>query len=134
MPTLQELKSETYQHVASMGGWLEIPEADCTLNDLNRKQIAAFKNEHDTAYLGNINYYDEKRKQITNGETSVYNEYTGQTVYNFEYCFCVPTKDEVLENMIREWNSPNAGLSNYKLITQITNRIDSLGGISFIWS
>lgn len=134
MSTLKELKQEEYKHVASMGGWLEIPEADCTLNDLNRKQIAAFKNEYKSAYLGNVNYYDEKRKQIVNGETSIFTEYNGQLVYNFEYSFCVPEQDETLENMIRQWNGKLPNDEVYNLIDKIQNRIDELGGINFIWS
>jgi len=132
MQTLKELKTEEFKHVASMGGWYEIPEADCTLNDLSRKQIDALKNEFGSAYLGCINYYDEKTNQVANGEMPIYTEYTGQMVYNFEYCFCVPCADSLLEKLIREWNGKPSDV--YNLIGKIINRIEELNGINLIWS
>lgn len=137
MKTLAELKREEYTHVSDVGGWLELRESDRTINDGNREQIAAFKREHGAAWLGNINFYDEQRKQIASGTESVYEEYTGQMVYNFGCAFCVPVPDETLSNLIREWNSdykPGISKSVWSQIDAITKRIDDLGGIHLIWT
>ena len=52
MKTLNELKREEHEHVSDSGGWLGLHESDDTLNDLNRKQIAAFVREYGAAWLG----------------------------------------------------------------------------------
>jgi hypothetical protein len=134
MQTVAEVKQEIYRHVASKGGWCEIGESDCTLNDLNRKQIEAYKVENGKAFLGNINYYDETRKQIASGQKSVYTEYTGQLVYNFQYTFCVPYQDQILEHLIRHWNGKGQAANARRNISAITARIEEIGGIQFIWS
>lgn len=121
-----------YAHVRSCGGYLEMREADNINNDLNRETITALKQIYGELYLGDINFYDEKRKKIQTGQASVYEEYTGQMVYNFGCDFAVPEKDEELEKMIREWNT-DIWPANTKLVPQITARIEALGGISFVW-
>lgn len=137
MKTLEELKRDEYSHVASVGGWLELGESDRTINDGNREQIAAFKREHGAAWLGNINFYDEQRQRIASGMEPVYEEYTGQMVYNFGCAFCVPMPDETLSNLIRQWNSDDETGVNNNVVNQvnaITKRIDDLGGVHFIWT
>lgn len=130
MKTLNELKREEYEHVSNSGGWLGLHESDDTLNDLNRKQIAAFVQEHGAAWLGSVNFYGDQCERIKSGAQSVYTEYTGQMVYNFDCAFCVPSPDEELGNLIRRWNS------EYKAeaIDAIMNRIDEIGGINLIWT
>lgn len=137
MKTLAELKREEYAHVSDVGGWLELGESDRTINDGNREQIAAFKREHGAAWLGNVNFYDEQRQRIASGMESVYEEYTGQMVYNFGCAFCVPVPDETLSNLIREWNSDDKTGINGKVVNQVSaimERIDEIGGVHFIWT
>lgn len=120
------------RYIASIGGYLGLREADGVNNDMNRELIKAFKMAHGAEFFGSINFYDEKRKKIVAGDESVYEEYTGQEVYNFYCDFAVPCKDEELEGMIRQWNRgmPNAVVN----IDKITERISRLDGIHFIWS
>lgn len=118
-------------YVASVGGYLELQEADNTYNDMNREMIEAYKMAHGVEFFGSINFYDEERQKIIAGEKSIYEEYTGQEVFNFHCGFAVPCKDEELERMIREWNK---GMPNTRVkIEKITSRIDKLGGIHFVW-
>ena len=85
------------------------------------------------AYMGNVNFYDDKRKKIAKGEASVYEEYTGQMIYNFGCSFVVPTQDEELEYLIRDWNSDDRLPKDPEAVNKITSRVDRLGGIHLIW-
>lgn len=127
------LRKRQHEYVRMTGGWWELREADETYNDFNRSIITYMKKACGSLYLGNINFNDDdKRKRICTGEESVYEEYTGQKIYNFHCTFAVPTKDESLEKMIRRWNigtePHNAGV-----VDQIMARVDELGGEHFLW-
>lgn len=121
------------QYLASTGGVWEPREADSTYNDYNREIIKFFRMRYGKAYLGSINFYDEKRKQVARGEASVYEEYTGQQVYNFSCCFVVPKADEELQMLIRDWNSEGQLQKGIDDVKKITNRVDKLGGHHLIW-
>ena len=120
-------------YVRGTGGWLELREADDTLNDLNQDIIKAYRMAYGTAFLGSFNFYDEKRKRISAGQESVYEEYTGQPVYTFGADFVVPEADEELESLIRSWNSDELPKSG-KEVDKISDRIDRLGGEHLIWT
>ncbi|KFM93050.1 hypothetical protein [Paenibacillus macerans] len=129
MTKLEELIKQQQDYVAKKGGFHEILEADTTYNDLNRKQIAAFKEQYGSAYLGSINYYDEQRKKILAGTESIFKEYTGQMVYNFGCAFCVPRRDMELEYLVRSFLESN----DQKTIDRIFDRIERLGGLIITW-
>ena len=131
--TVESILKKQRDYLAYTGGVLALREADDTYNDYNRDIIAAFKETYSTAFLGNINFYGEKRPKIVDGSVSVYDEYTGQLVYNFGADFVISTKDELLESMIRTWNGGHTHSDKRNLINQITDRITELGGICFIW-
>lgn len=126
-------RRKQHDHVRATGGYDGLREADDTYNDLNRELIRYFLMCHGQAFMGDVNFYDEKRNKIVRGEASVYEEYTGQMVYNFGCSFVVPTQDEELEKMIREWNSDNRLPKGIEAVQKITNRVDRLGGIHLIW-
>lgn len=130
MSTLKQLKSESYDHIRSIGGYLNLQESDGYNNGLNRKQIDAFKNEFGSAYLGKVNYYDDERQGIIKGTVSVLTEYTGQDIYTFSCSFCVPCRDAQLENSIRNWNKS----SSLATVDEIFDRVEELGGILLIWT
>ena len=130
MQTLKQLKSESYDHIRSIGGYLNLQESDNYNNGLNRKQIDAFKNEFGTAYLGKINYYEQDKQQVIEGTFPLFTEYTGQLVYNFEYSFCIPCIDDKLADSIRRWNTS----VSMATIDEIMDRIEEIGGINFIWT
>lgn len=120
-------------YLRTTGGAWALREADSTYNDFNREAIKYFLMRYSQAYLGSINFYDDKRKQVVKGTSSVYEQYTGQMVYNFGCSFVVPTADEELEKLIREWNADNQLPKGVDEITKITNRIDKLGGLHLVW-
>jgi hypothetical protein len=131
--TVDSILKKQREYLAYTGGVFALREADETYNDFNRDIIAAFKEAHGTAFLGNINFYGEKRQKVADGSASVYEEYIGQLVYNFGADFVVADKDELLESMIRTWNGGHTHSDKRNLIAQITDRIAELGGLCFIW-
>lgn len=114
------------RHVAACGGWLDIKEADETMNDFNRRIVKAIKTEHGTAYLGNVNYQKSDKSDIE----VVYEEYAGQTLYNFCAGFVVPCKDEVIEELVLDWRK-NAST---KALDRLFSHIEAIGGYNLIWS
>lgn len=125
-------KKLQYKYIGESGGWLGVRESDDTNNDFNREVITAMKQIHGQLYLGSVNYYGKQREQICAETESVYEEYTGQQIFNFHCSFAVPVKDEFLEEMIREWNRGTGALQG-KSVEQIMERISELGGEHFIW-
>lgn len=120
------------RYIAKIGGYLGVQEADDTYNHLNQEIIKAFKMAYGVGFLGSVNYYDEERKKIVAGEKSVYEEYTGQKVFNFQCSFIVPTQDEELERLIREWNAGRRCQTGPN-VDEILSRVDEIGGIHIIW-
>lgn len=121
------------EHIRSTGGFWELREADAVYNDLNRKILEAMKMIHGRLFLGGINFYDEKRKEIVSGEKSIYEELLGQKVYNFDCDFAVPVPDKELEEMIRSWNGCGRLPKKIVDVEAMTSRVEQLGGINLIW-
>lgn len=130
--TLSELNSQENYLIRSVGGVLELPEAYDDLNNLQRDKIQAMKDEFGTAYIGSINYYGDERENLT--PNNVYKEYIGQMVYNFDANFVVPVEDEVLANMVYEWNQPAETHTTKNLVGKIINRIEEVGGMYLIFT
>lgn len=130
---LSEIKEMQNAYIAASGGVLEIRESDDTYNDSNRDLIEAYKEKYGSAFLGSINFYGDRRESVVSGEKSVYEEYTGQPVYNFGCDFVVPTKDEKLEALVRDWNSGKSRYNGVSVIDTIMDRIQELGGSNLLW-
>ncbi|MBR3972917.1 MAG: hypothetical protein IKJ99_03055 [Oscillospiraceae bacterium] len=126
-------RKKQQDHIRSTGGYGELREADDTYNDLNRELIRSFRIRFGKAYMGDVNFYDEDREKVVRGEKSVYEEYTGQMVYNFGCSFVVPTQDGELEKLIRDWNSDDRLPKDPDDVKKIMERVDKLGGIHLIW-
>lgn len=122
-----------FEYVRNTGGYWALREADDTYNNLNREQLLALKMMHGRLWLGSINFYDEKRKKITAGEESVYEELTDQMVYNFGCDFAVPVPDKELEELIRAWNGDERLPNRLVDVEAMTGRVEKLGGINLIW-
>ena len=56
---IDQLMKAEMEHIRSVGGILNLPEADSVLNDLNREKLKALKELHGHLYLGRINIHDE---------------------------------------------------------------------------
>lgn len=125
-------KKKLRSYVYSCGGYDGVREADQSYNDLNRELIDAVRQKFGKAYLGNINYYDEKRKEVAAGG-SIYEEYTGGTVYNFACAFVVPAPDVEIQQFVRMWNSSNSLPADSSIIDKIFDRVEKIGGINMIW-
>ena len=121
------------EYVRASGGIWGLQEADDLYNDLNRERLQALKMMHGRLFLGNVNFYNDKREKIAVGTESVYDELLDQPVYNFEYSFAVPTADEMLGEMIRLWNRDGVRSQKTQEIESIIDRIGKLGGINLIW-
>lgn len=126
-------KKKYMGYVNASGGFFGIREADQTNNDYNRELIRFYQMKHGKAYMGNVNYYDEKRQQIVKGGGSIYTEYTGQLVHNFEFGFVVPCQDAELEKLIRQWNGDERLPKDPVDVTRIADRINKIGGLHLIW-
>jgi hypothetical protein len=128
MPTLKVLKESTSNYLRVNDGTSEF---DQSINDISRLTIKAMKKEYGTCYLGKINLYGDERK-----EKYKLVEYTGQTIYNFDFCFCIPVYDEEIETLID--NRDKAPYTDTKgdieLINHILKRIVELNGINLFWS
>ena len=126
-------KEQQLRHIGRSGGLGALREADDVYNNLNRELIAALKLMHGTAFLGDVNFYGEDHKLVATGQKSVYEEYTGQMVYNFGCSFCVPTADETLEELIRAWNSNDTLPKKRINVSAIVDRVKEIGGINLLW-
>ena len=121
-------KRKQLQYLVAAGGILALSESDDTYNDFNRQLIQAMKLRNGHVYMGDVNYYGDRRKAVISGD-SIYEEYVGEKVYNFACAFCVPVKDERLETMVRQWNETG----DAALVDAIMNRVEAVGGVNFIW-
>lgn len=121
-------KEKQRRYVRSCGGYGGIYEADDVYNDLNRDIMAAYLKFHQKAFLCNANYHDEAHERVVAGTQSVYEEYTGQKIYNADWTYIVPTEDEELQVLIRQWNS-----GNLKSPDPIEARVNKIGGEMFVW-
>ena len=131
---LSRLRKKATEYVLTQGGYGNIREADETYNDINREQLAALVKLHGKIYLGKRNIWDRtERQEIMNGTRSVYTEYTGGLIRNFACDFAVPVKDELLEEMIREWNSDETLPKKWSDASKATDRVEEIGGINFVW-
>ncbi len=133
--TVQELKEKQLDHIAEIGGYWYLQEADDVHNDLNRAIIQAFSSEHGKAFIGFVNLPEDKLKALQDGQSvSIYEEYVGQKIYNFGCDFIVPEADKDLESFIKQWNRKDNDSKKGILMNKIFNRIERVGGFNFIWS
>ena len=88
---IDQLMKAEMEHIRSVGGILNLPEADSVLNDLNREKLKALKELHGHLYLGRINIHDTaQRLRVVEGTEDVYEEMLDQPLYNFCCDFAVP--------------------------------------------
>lgn len=125
--------SRQREYVLRSGGYLAVRESDEKYNDWNREKIAAMKLLHGAAFLGEINFYGDRRRKVAQGEMSVYEEFCGQLVCNGQGAFCVPAADAWLQKKIRLWNARENMIGARVDMNSIMARIYILGGINLIW-
>lgn len=121
-------KREQLEYLVAVGGIIALSEGDDTYNAFNTKLIQAMKLRNGHAYMGDVNYYGDQRLAVLDGE-SIYKEYDGGKIYNFACAYCVPTKDEKLEQLVRQWNKSGEAA----LVDAIMDRVEKTGGINLTW-
>ena len=126
---LSQVIQEERQYALANGGYLGIREADDTYNSINVNIVAAIKNQYGHAFIGNINFSDIERIDVCAGRMSVFKEYVGQRLYTGCCQFCVPTKDHVLEMLIRQYNTDGSKMDP----KQIFDRIEKIHGEPIYW-
>ncbi len=92
-------------------------EEDHALNDINRDLIQAMNDCYGQVYVGSIN-----------GDLALA-QYDGGTIYNFAYDFCVPSYDEQLDTLLRQWKEGHKVCQ----LDAIYERIRILEGHLLIW-
>lgn len=118
-------------YVAKTGGVLEVGENNDAYNDFNRSIIDAFWKLHGTAFIGSFNYYEKEREELIAKKKSPFTEYIGEPVLNFGADFIIPEKDDVLEEMIRQWNASGGNIKENA--DSMLDRIKQREGETFIW-
>lgn len=126
--SLALLRKRQSQYTSLSGGWFALQEADEKYNSFNRSIIAAMKRAYGCVYLGHINYDSEQTHQLQAGNGTIYEEYTGQVVYNGTYAFAVPQKDSYLEKLIYKYN-----LGDGTSVSEIIDRINNIDGEYLLW-
>lgn len=128
---LKELDKETGEYLKlhwSEGGTSEF---DMSINDISRAKIEEASKVWPEVWLGKVNLYGDER-----AKTYELVKYTGQKIYNFDYAFIVPVKDQELENLINsrdksEYTGTNA---DSVWVKKIFNRMDEVNTIHLIWA
>ena len=113
------------QYVHSMGGYLNIKEADDTQNDFNRELIKAFHQAYGKAIMGRINPLKE-------GEP-IFWEYTGGAIYNFACDFVLREEDNELRELIQSWRDDQRLPKKHVDADTITSKVKEVGGELFVW-
>lgn len=126
--TLSEVINTERDYVTSRGGYLSIPEADGTYNDLSIRIIRAMRQEHGHAFIGSINFSEALRKGVHKAPPKVYHEYTGQRLYTGCCDFCVPQEDKQLESLILGYNKGELSSPS-----KIIDRIYEIDGQTILW-
>ena len=115
---LHMLKKLQNVYAVSQGGVLALKEADDIWNDLNREIIKLYAEINPGCQLG---LFDK----------TVTKPYTGQKIYNFDYNFIIPKLDENLKKLIE--NRLLAKNTGEDPIMEIHDKIEAIGGITFLW-
>lgn len=104
-------------------------EFDKSINDISRKRIKALKELKGKCFLYKINKFNTSDLACV--------EYTGQKVYNFEFSFALPERNEEIIRIINERNTPSDAYNskrNMEEVNRIYDVAESIGAITLIWS
>lgn len=119
MLTVNEAKAAEMEYLRV---WGRPNEADFSLNDISRTLIQAMAAEHGgQAFLGAF--------RGTEGLVP----YQGQKITNFQFDFCVPTKDPVLGELLQCRAQERPPLTQSCLFDMIYERVAVLGGHWLLW-
>lgn len=99
------------------------------INDLTRKELDIFAQDHPETFIGNINLDHVG----DTGDLKVYK--LGDFIYNFGAAFAVPVNDGILVKMTKDRKARDytGTADDYILVTAIIDRIHEIGGILLTW-
>ncbi len=130
MQSLSEIsKAQTNNVVGQIRYYGSTSEFEPITNKYSRSIIRAFRREHGSAWLGNVNLYGDARGK------PMLKEYKRGMVYNFQCSFIIPEYNQELEQLILDRdNAPSTGTKDdCKLIDAIFDKIEALNGLSLHW-
>ena len=131
--SLEELEILTNDYILrhwSNGGRSEF---DMSINDISLARIKKYHERQGKCFLGRINQWESLKE----GEKALLVEFTGQHVFNCEYDIVVPDKDERLEDLLTEHNTPHETFDSQATFSRckaITSRTHEIGGIHLFWT
>ena len=129
---LKEALQKQEEYLFFWGNLESIPVGDDTFNELSREVIAAYKECHNTAYLGKLIFSWEDQKKLERSEMGIYTEYTGQMITAYGFNFVIPQPDTELESMVKEW-AIDEWPPKFHLFSQILQKIKELDGLPLSW-
>lgn len=110
--------------------WCGDPETETmeSVNDFSRAVIATFVTEHGEGWLGMINLHGDMKAELRRYDPEDSGRCPGAA-------FIIPCYDEDLVRMIQaRHDTPYTGTANdYKLVCEIVDRIDEIGGVQLYW-
>jgi hypothetical protein len=131
--TLKELEADTLNYMRKHRNTGGASEFDTTINNISRAKIKAFNKLAGECWLLKINRYSEEEKA-----QPVLIKYKGQKIFNFGYSAAIPCYDQVIIDMLLDYEKPTDkpfnGKDTMSKINAITKRIDELKGIFLFWS
>ncbi len=132
MQSLTEIsKAQTNNVVEQIRYYGSTSEFEPITNKYSRSIIRAFRHEHGSAWLGNVNLYGDNRGK----RDAILTEYTRGMVYNFQYSFIIPEYNQELEQLILDRdNAPYTGTkADCVRIDTIFAKIEALNGKHLHW-
>ena len=127
--TLKELEKLTGEYIILHRNCGGSSEFDSSINHISRAIVEKFHEKYGQCFLGTFYDYNSQEK----GEKSIFTEYTGQKILNFEYNFVIPHHDEELAGLITE-NRNICDQHIYTRIEAITSKVQEIGGFHLFWA
>jgi hypothetical protein len=125
---MNEERKEILLFVGSMTGEAIIDEESINwMNSRQNEKAREFSKKHPGAVIGNINIHIKEQRHFRPLNAKV-------PMFNYECDFAIPSIDRKLKEMLKAWNSKLQDSSKAsKMVSNIQDRIESMGGIQFHW-
>lgn len=103
-------------------------EFDQSINDISRAKIKAMYKENGSCWLYKLNKWETTDPDVW--------EYKGQKVYNFSCSFITAQRDDLLAQMVIDYNQPKEvhnPKASWRQINEIFDRVKEVKGIITTW-
>ena len=125
-----EEKERQFMYLKMIATYEPVEEYLNDINNLTRKELNIFAQNHPQTFIGNINLDH-------GGDTGDLKPYqAGDFIYNFGAAFAVPVNDDLLVKWLKDRKAaPFTGTADdYIRVTAIIDRITEVGGILLTWA